>query len=92
MTASTLTRRKRSAHNWQKKGVLGSDMETAALFVVGRLRGVKTASILNTVVEYEGDLEDNINSYTEGESAMMRGEQLEILTALEAFVRINQKC
>ncbi|MFT4004228.1 MAG: nucleoside phosphorylase [Lacrimispora sp.] len=77
---------------WQKKGVLGSDMETAALFVVGRLRGVKTASILNTVVEYEGDLEDNINSYTEGESAMMRGEQLEILTALEAFVRINQKC
>lgn len=77
---------------WQKKGVLGSDMETAALFVVGRLRGVKTASILNTVVEYEGALEDNINSYTEGESAMMRGEQLEILTALEAFVRINQKC
>ena len=77
---------------WQKKGVLGSDMETAALFVVGRLRGVKTASILNTVVEYEGDLEENINSYTDGESAMMRGEQLEILTALEAFVRINQKC
>ena len=77
---------------WQKKGVLGSDMETAALFVVGRLRGVKTASILNTVVEYEGALEDNINSYTEGESAMVKGEQLEILTALEAFVRINQKC
>lgn len=77
---------------WQKKGVLGSDMETAALFVVGRLRGVKTASILNTVVEYEGNLEENINSYAHGESAMMRGEQMEILTALEAFVRINQKC
>ncbi|MEY8352722.1 nucleoside phosphorylase [Lachnospiraceae bacterium 54-53] len=75
---------------WEKKGVLGSDMETAALFVAGGLRGVKTASILNTVVERKESLEDNINSYTRGESAMMRGEHLEILTALEAFVRINQ--
>lgn len=76
---------------WSKKGVLGSDMETAALFVTGGLRGVKTASILNTVVEYEESLEDNINHYTDGESAMMKGEQSEILTALHAFVRISQK-
>lgn len=75
---------------WAKRGVLGADMETAALFVAGGLRGVRTASILNTVVEYEESLEDNINSYTDGESAMMKGERLEILTALEAFVRINQ--
>ena len=33
---------------WSGKGVLGADMETAALFVIGRLRGVHTASILNT--------------------------------------------
>jgi len=75
---------------WSKKGVLGADMETAALFVVGRLRGVRTASILNTVVEWEDSLEENINSYTGGESAMMQGERMEILTALEAFVRIDK--
>lgn len=75
---------------WAKKGVLGSDMETASLFVAGGLRGVKTASILNTVVEWEASLKDNINSYTDGESAMMKGEQLEILTALHAFARINK--
>ncbi len=73
---------------WAEKGVMGSDMETAALFVAGRLRGVKTASILNTVVEYEESLADNINSYTNGESDVMRGEHLEILTALEAFVQM----
>lgn len=76
--------------HWAKKGVLGSDMETAALFVAGGLRGVKTASILNTVVEWKASLKDNINSYTDGEAAMMKGEQQEILTALHAFVRINK--
>lgn len=75
---------------WAKKGVLGCDMETAALFVAGRLRGVKTASILNTVVEYEQSLEENINSYTDGESSMMKGEQQEILTALYALVEIHK--
>lgn len=75
---------------WSGKGVLGSDMETAAVFVTGGLRGVKTASILNTVVEFEEELTEQINSYTDGESAVMRGEQMEILTALEAFVRMDQ--
>ena len=75
---------------WAGRGVLGCDMETAALFVVGRLRGVRTASILTTVVEWEDSLEENINSYTGGESAMMQGERMEILTALEAFVRIDK--
>ena len=31
-------------------GVLGADMETAALFTVGRLRNIRTMSILNNVV------------------------------------------
>ena len=75
---------------WSGKGVLGADMETAALFVIGRLRGVHTASILNTVVEYEDSLEDNINSYTDGASKMMQGEHNEIHTALEACYRISQ--
>ena len=70
---------------WAGKGVLGCDMETAALFVIGRLRGVKTASILNTVVEYEDSLEDNINNYTDGENATAQGEKNEIHVALEAL-------
>ena len=75
---------------WSGQGILGADMETAALFVIGRLRGMKTASILNTVVEYEENLEENINSYSDGASLTMRGEEQEILTALEACCKIEQ--
>ena len=76
---------------WRERGVLGSDMETAALFVIGRLRGVKTASILNTVVEYEDNLEDNINNYTDGVNATVQGEKNEIHVALEALYRCSEK-
>ena len=65
-------------------------METAALYVIGRLRGVHTASILNTVVEYEENLEENINHYTDGASRMMQGEWNEIHTALEALYMVSQ--
>ncbi len=75
---------------WSGQGILGADMETAALFVIGRLRGMKTASILNTVVEYEENLEENINSYSDGASLTMRGEEHEILTALEACCKMEQ--
>jgi uridine phosphorylase len=71
---------------WSEKGVLASDMETAALFVVGSLRGIKTASILNVVVEREGDLEEGINDYVDSKSASKRGEEAEIMTALETIV------
>lgn len=70
---------------WQKAGVLGCDMESAALFTVGRLRGVKAMSILNNVVIAGEDTADSIGGYVDGESLTMRGERLEILTALEAF-------
>ena len=53
-------------------------------WLVGRLRGVHTASILNTVVEYKDDLEQNINNYADGASRTMQGEWNEIHTALEA--------
>lgn len=75
---------------WSGQGILGADMETAALFVIGRLRGMKTASILNTVVEYEENLEENINSYSDGASLTMQGEEHEILTALEACCKMEQ--
>lgn len=75
---------------WSKRGVLGCDMETAALFTIGHLRGVKTASLLNNVVAYEEDTSESIASYVDGESLSMQGEKNEILTALEAFVKLEQ--
>jgi uridine phosphorylase len=71
---------------WSKRGIMGSDMETAALFTIGSLRGVKTASILNTVVEFEGNLTQEINGFVDGDASMKQGERNEILAALEAFV------
>ncbi len=72
---------------WSKKGVLGSDMETAALFTVGRLRHIKTASILNNVVVYGEDTADSIGDYADGASLTHEGEKREILVALEAMYR-----
>lgn len=73
---------------WSRQGVLGADMETAALFTIGSLRGFKTASILNNVVAYEQDTAESIGSYVDGENLAMQGERNEILTALEAFHRM----
>ena len=74
---------------WSKRGVLGADMETAALYTIGFLRGVRTMSILNNVVAFEEDTLDAIGSYVDGESAAMQGEAHEILVALDAFVCIG---
>lgn len=76
---------------WAGKGILGADMETASLFTIGGLRGIKTASILNNVVEFEGDAEEGINEYVNGADKAALGEKHEILAALEAFVRLDQK-
>ncbi|MFR1907137.1 MAG: nucleoside phosphorylase [Clostridium neonatale] len=76
---------------WSSKGILGADMETAALFTIGALRGVKTASILNNVSEYKKDLKDEVNNYVEGENLAIDGEKREIIVALEAIVKLNNK-
>lgn len=76
---------------WSGKGIMGADMETAALFTIGSIRGVKTASILNTVVEYGGDLTNEINGYVDGRASMKQGENNEILVALESFMLEEQK-
>ncbi|MPM65812.1 Uridine phosphorylase [bioreactor metagenome] len=73
---------------WSKRGVLGADMETAALYTIGHLRGIRTMSILNNVVAYETDTLEAISSYVDGESAAMLGEEHEIFVALDAFQRI----
>lgn len=75
---------------WSRKGVLGADMESAALFTVGRLRGVKAASILNNVVVWGEDTADAIGGYADGEDLPAKGERNEILVALEAFVRMEE--
>lgn len=74
---------------WSKMGVLGCDMETAALFTIGHLRGAKTASILNNIVDYQGDTFDGIANYVDGASLSAQGEKNEILVALEAFVKLE---
>ncbi len=73
---------------WAKRGVLGCDMETAALYTIGHLRGIRTMSILNNVVACETSTLDAIGSYVDGESAAMLGEEHEILVALDAFLQI----
>lgn len=73
---------------WSERGILGADMESAALFVAGSLRKLRVASILNVVVEMNGNLENSINDYVDGENAQKSGEDREILTALEAIVKL----
>ena len=76
--------------HWNKKNVLGSDMETAALFVVGAIRGVEVGSILNNVVLFEGDLKDGINDYVSEKTLAEEGERREILIALETFRALSK--
>ena len=77
------------AEYWSRKGCLGADCETAALYTIGRLRGMKTASILNNVVIWGEDTSEAIGSFSEGEDMSMVGETREILTALDALVRLD---
>lgn len=74
---------------WSNKGVLASDMESASLMIVGGLRGLRTASILNVVVENNSGLEDGINNYVDGENKTSQGEESEIILALESIVKLD---
>lgn len=73
---------------WSARGVLGSDMETAALFTIGALRGMKTASILNNVVLYQADTAEGIGEYGDGDAMAAAGERAEIEVALEALAKV----
>ncbi len=74
---------------YSEHGIDGSDMETAALFAVGALRGVKTCSLLNVVVEWKQDTAEGISNYKDGADAAAEGEKHEILTALETLAAIR---
>ncbi|PEH71619.1 nucleoside phosphorylase [Edwardsiella tarda] len=70
---------------WSARGILAADMETAPLMVVGALRGLRTASILNVVVTHNAELEQGINDYQQQEACSLRGEAREIELALHAI-------
>ncbi|HAU8291332.1 TPA: nucleoside phosphorylase [Vibrio vulnificus] len=69
---------------WNKKGILGADMETSALLTVGRLRGLHVASVLNNVVRYQQDVKEGVSQYV-NDDAMMAGEKRASLAALTAL-------
>lgn len=70
---------------WHKKGLLGADMETAALLTVGRLRGLRVACVLNNVVCYEQNVQEGVNEYVKSERILMQGEKIAALAALHAL-------
>lgn len=71
---------------WTPRKVLASDMETAALFVIGTMRGMQTASILNIVSGFQGNVAENVAQYSTAENnAAVDGETREILVALDAL-------
>ncbi|QNF21127.1 nucleoside phosphorylase [Aeromonas hydrophila] len=72
---------------WHQRGVLGADMETAALLAVGRLRKVRVAAVLCNVVAFEQDVQTGVSDYAASEAAMMTGERLAIAAALHALTQ-----
>lgn len=76
---------------WSNYKALGADMETAALFTVGHIRNIKTASILNNVVIYGEETSEAVSDYQGGENETYKGEEREILTALEALYRLSKE-
>lgn len=76
---------------WSAKGVLASDMETSALFVIGGLKRLNVASTLNVVVEANGDTQEGISQYADGDQESLKGEEKEIVTALEAIIDFNNR-
>ena len=82
-------REEQICREWSARGVLGADMETAALYTISALRGIRAASVLNNVVLYGADTAEGIGQYSGGDKAMADGERAEIQTALEAFVRLE---
>jgi uridine phosphorylase len=76
---------------WHARGVLAAEMESAALFIVGSLRGVRTGSVLNIVVEYGDSVDEGIGSLVDAESQRKEGELNEIMVGLEALYILSNK-
>ena len=68
---------------WSQKGIVGADMESGILMVIGRLRGMETLSILNNVVLFEGDLAEGVNDLNQGKNFAADGEIKSLQVALD---------
>ena len=67
---------------WSEKGIVGADMESGILMVIGKLRGIETLSILNNVVLFEGDLAEGVNDLNLGKNLAAEGEIKSLQVAL----------
>ena len=77
---------------WKNQNVLCDDMETASLFVVASLRGMRCGSVLNVVAACGENSAEGVESYSCGsDSAASAGERNEILLALETIARLEGK-
>ncbi len=76
---------------WHQRGVLASEMESAALFIVGSLRGLRTGALLNIVVEYGEDTPHGITALVDAESKRKEGEKNEIIVGLEALHLLGER-
>ena len=68
---------------WSEKGIVGADMESGILMVIGRQRKMETLSILNNVVLYEGDLAEGVSDLTNGKTLAAEGEIKSLEVALK---------
>jgi len=74
---------------WSNEGILASDMETATLYTVARLRGAKASCILNIVVSKGESIKKGISQYQTFEGPAKEGEKREIILALESLKAIS---
>ena len=67
---------------WTSKGIIGADMESGILFILGQLRKLKTLSILTNVVLFKADITSGINNFVEKDEQIKKGEREAICLAL----------
>lgn len=70
-------------HFWSDFGILGGDMETSTLYVLGALKGMHTLAILNNVVLFEADLNEGVNNLVNEAEVVAQGEKESIELALK---------
>jgi uridine phosphorylase len=70
---------------WSNLGVVGADMESGAMMVVGRLRGMQTLSILNNVVLYGADLAEGVNDLVNADEVVSIGEIASLQLAFDVL-------
>jgi uridine phosphorylase len=70
---------------WKKRNVISEDLETATLFTISGLIGVKAASVLNAVVTYGQKPEAGVSEYALGNPSCEAGEKASIQVALKAI-------